>query len=123
MESVKLYSKNKKELNEKVVALIDDKQLDLKYRVTLKAWHKWFTMIYENLELPTLETNEFFRAYYSHPHYYAIQIWRTHPVNKQIRQYVYTLYSNQLDVSFYESKTKIINDKEDIKKAVSESLH
>lgn len=119
MSNISVYSKDKNELNEKIISLINSKELGREYRRTLKEWHNWFIDIYEELEMPVLEDPEFYRAFYSSPDYYSIQIWRKSTINDKMRQYSYTLYSNKMNIELFEKQTRIVNSKADFKNSRS----
>lgn len=70
------YSKTKQELASKVIYIIDHSNGSEKHYIPLKSWLKWFESRNEQIELIPIETDKhFYRAFYSDPGIYGIQIW------------------------------------------------
>lgn len=119
MSFINIYSQTKKDLNEKIIKLINSKKKEKKYKNALEEWHNWFMLIYEDIEFPKLEKNEFFRAFYQSPSYFSIQVWKKSSIDEKFRIYSYTLYSNEFKIDYYEQDTKIISSKSDVKRITS----
>jgi len=73
-----LFSKNKEDLNSKINYLIKEESIDIEYKNALERWLVWFKKNYDLITLPDItEKSKFYRAFYSDPDLFGIQIWET----------------------------------------------
>lgn len=101
INDVKVYSKTKGELIQKIEELVAKNNLQTEIKNLLTKWLQWERINDENIKLEELSDNDFYRAFCDSRGIFGIQVWKQDG-NFKILQYdkylseAYKLYDTQL---------------------------
>lgn len=97
-----LFSKNKNELITKINTLIDILNEDSLHKACLLKWKQWFIKHENEIVLPELPSDKFYRAYFNNEMdidnpVFGIQLWKMSKNQDNVIVCDFNLYSSDID--------------------------